>query len=68
MILYTDGVTEAANPLKDQYGLERLSTVAQTNVHKNVEEIKTAIIEDLLRFIGSQKVYDDITLLVLKQR
>jgi sigma-B regulation protein RsbU (phosphoserine phosphatase) len=68
VVLYTDGVTEADNPVKDQYGLERLSAVAQANVHKNAEEIKTAIIEDLLGFIGPQKIYDDITLLVLKQR
>jgi sigma-B regulation protein RsbU (phosphoserine phosphatase) len=34
----------------------------------SAEQIKQATIEDLREFIGEEKVFDDITLLVLKQK
>lgn len=68
VVLYTDGITEACNPANTEYGIERLCQVVQANVHLLAEEIKAAIIEDVLRFISTQKIYDDITLVVLKQK
>ena len=35
---------------------------------KSAEEIKQAVIDDVTRYIGKQKVYDDLTLVVLKQK
>jgi sigma-B regulation protein RsbU (phosphoserine phosphatase) len=68
MVLYTDGITEAENDDKEQYGLTRLCEVIRTNYKATAEEIKQAVITDLRNFIGRHKVYDDITLLVLKQK
>lgn len=67
MILYTDGITEAENPDQQQYGLKHLIEVIKQNYQSSAEEIRQVIIDDLLQHIGTQKVYDDITLLVLKQ-
>jgi sigma-B regulation protein RsbU (phosphoserine phosphatase) len=33
----------------------------------SAEAIKQAVVEDVMRHIGRQKVYDDLTLVVLKQ-
>jgi len=68
VVLYTDGITEALNLDKQEYGLERLIEVAQQNCHKSASEIQQAAISDVKDYIGQQKVYDDITLLVLKQK
>jgi PAS domain S-box-containing protein len=68
VVLYTDGITEAANMENDLYGLERLCEVISQNCDKSAEEIKQAVIDDVSRHIGKQKVYDDITLVVLKQQ
>ncbi|AFY73953.1 serine phosphatase RsbU, regulator of sigma subunit [Synechococcus sp. PCC 7502] len=68
VVLYTDGVTEAANEFKEQYGLERLSQVILSSYHKPVEEIREVVIADVREFIGSSKVYDDITLVVIKRK
>ncbi len=68
VILYTDGIPEAENMDKQQYGLPRLVEVAQCNRHLTALAIKQAIIDDLMQHIGSQKVFDDITLVVLKQK
>jgi len=50
-----------------QYGLERLYAIVSQNWHLSAQEIKQAVIDDLRRHIGTQKVFDDITLLVLKR-
>lgn len=66
-ILYTDGVTEAENANKVFYGLQRLCKIAHTYRHENAQTIRQVVIEDIQRHIGDHIIYDDITLLVLKQ-
>lgn len=68
VVLYTDGVTEAENELKEQYGLERLCQVVCQHWQRSALEIQQAVIWDVRNHIGNQKIYDDMTLLILKQR
>ncbi|NER98337.1 MAG: AAA family ATPase [Symploca sp. SIO1B1] len=68
VVLYTDGITEAFNINQEQYGLEKLCEVIRANSSLSAEAIKQAVIDDVRRHIGSQKVFDDITLVVLKQK
>lgn len=68
IVLYTDGITEAENINHIQYGIEKLCQVVRQNWQQSAEEIKLAVIDDVRRHIGQQKVFDDITLLVLKQQ
>ncbi|BBC25880.1 SpoIIE family protein phosphatase [Pseudanabaena sp. ABRG5-3] len=67
IVLYTDGIPEAININKVQYRVERLCEVISKSWHKSASEIKADIIVDVRRHIGTQKVFDDITLLVLKR-
>jgi len=50
------------------YGLERLCDVISHAWSGSAEEVKQAVIDDVTRHIGKQKVYDDLTLVVLKQQ
>jgi len=68
IVLYTDGIPEAKDINKIQYQMERLCEVISKNWHKSANQIKDDIIADLRRHIGTQKVFDDITLLVLKRQ
>ncbi|QSJ19768.1 SpoIIE family protein phosphatase [Nostoc sp. UHCC 0702] len=68
VVLYTDGITEAENQAKEHYGLERLCDVVSQNGQYSANEIRQGIIEDVRSHIGEHKVYDDIILLVLKQK
>jgi predicted ATPase/serine phosphatase RsbU (regulator of sigma subunit) len=68
VVLYTDGITEAENMEKEEYGQERLCEVVKLNWQQSAEEICQAVIDDVRQFIGQQKILDDITLLVLKQK
>ncbi len=67
VVLYTDGITEAENERREFYGIDRLCQVLQRHHTKSASGIRQAIIEDVREFVGKQKVYDDITLVVLKQ-
>jgi sigma-B regulation protein RsbU (phosphoserine phosphatase) len=67
-VLYTDGITEAEDVNGLQYGLKRLGEVVKQYRHLSADQIKQATIDDVRRHIGKQKVFDDITLLVLKQK
>jgi serine phosphatase RsbU (regulator of sigma subunit) len=67
IVLYTDGIPEAKDINKKQYGVEQMCEVISQNWHLSAQEIKQAVIDDLRRHIGTQKVFDDITLLVLKR-
>ena len=68
MVLYTDGITEAENPHRQFYGIERLCEVVSQNWQQSASAIQRAVINDVRQHIGTQKVYDDISLLVLKQQ
>ena len=68
VVLYTDGITEAENTAGEQYSLERLCEVVSQHWSQSAEEIKEAVIADVRQHIGEQEVYDDITLLVMKQK
>lgn len=68
IVLYTDGIPEAENINQVQYGMEKLCEIIRENWTKSTEEINQAVIDDLQNHIGTQKIYDDITLLVLKRQ
>ncbi|WP_353572068.1 SpoIIE family protein phosphatase [Candidatus Albibeggiatoa sp. nov. BB20] len=68
LILFTDGITEAENINKEFYGVERLSEIVSQNWGLSSHNLSDKVIKDVEAHIGSAKVYDDITLLVIKQR
>ena len=68
VVLYTDGITEAENSHKERYGLERLIQTVNKSYQSSVEQIREFVITDVREFIGSSKVYDDITLVVMKRK
>jgi predicted ATPase/serine phosphatase RsbU (regulator of sigma subunit)/tRNA A-37 threonylcarbamoyl transferase component Bud32 len=68
VVLYTDGITEAFDINSQEYGLKRLCEIVGLNCAYSPQEIRQAVIEDVRRHIGEQKVFDDITLVVMKQK
>lgn len=68
VILHTDGVTEAANAQEHLYGFERLCEQAQLLRHESAYDMVHGIIHDVNKFVGAKELYDDIALIVFKQR
>ncbi|MBY5863865.1 SpoIIE family protein phosphatase [Rhizobium leguminosarum] len=68
ILLHTDGVTEAENDAGELFGIERLCREALRLKDQSAEKVVAGIIATLMLFIGSQKIYDDITLLAVRHR
>ncbi|AMW31493.1 SpoIIE family protein phosphatase [Limnospira platensis] len=66
MVLYTDGIPEAVNEQQEMYGMERTlwSASGKPNRHESVDSICERVAKDVKQFIGTQKLLDDITLVV----
>ena len=65
VVLYTDGITEAFDTRRRQYGLPRLCKVVSRHWHKSARQIQTMILEDLQRHMLQQA--DDVTVLIVKR-
>ncbi|OOG25228.1 serine/threonine protein phosphatase [Thioalkalivibrio denitrificans] len=68
VVLYTDGITEAADEQNRLYGQDRLLEVIARHRDESAESIKDTIINDVKRHMGNQILYDDLTLVILKQK
>ena len=64
ILLYTDGITEARNAAKEQWGLKRLIGAAHRLREASVDRIRDAIIADVTAWAPEQD--DDRTLLVIR--
>ncbi len=71
LVLYTDGITEARNGQNEFFGDERLLASAQACIDEagppgpTAQQLRDAILEDVLRFAGNAQQSDDIALAVL---
>ena len=68
LVMYTDGVTEACNPAKEEFGLERLCTTLNSFADKSCREIIEAVRADIGHFTAGAEQSDDITMLALKRK
>lgn len=66
LILYSDGVVEAANESGEEFGEDRLCAAIERRSTGTAEEIRRGIRDDLSAFLGSVQPEDDLTLLVVR--
>ncbi len=66
LIMYTDGVSEARNLKKEEYGFQRIKEAAKANHQKDADGILRVLRADLAQFCGKAPQHDDITIIVLK--
>jgi sigma-B regulation protein RsbU (phosphoserine phosphatase) len=68
MLLYTDGVTEAENQQRQMFGLDNL-TGALVKYHQlGAKEIMSHLVDEVQTYIDTAPIYDDISMLVVKQK
>lgn len=67
LVLYSDGVTEAANPNYDEFGEDRLIEVLRRNRKERSEIIVEQVTRALSEFCAGAPQADDITLVVAKR-
>ena len=66
LVLFTDGITEARNSSREDFGYDRLKELVVVNADKDPEGIINEILNDLYQFCGEKVSEDDFTVLIIK--
>lgn len=61
--VYTDGVPDAINSERKQYGTGRMINALNMNKDRSMEELLPAVKRDLDEFAGGEQQFDDVTML-----
>ncbi|HFE54144.1 MAG TPA: hypothetical protein ENK07_11905, partial [Bacteroidetes bacterium] len=68
LLLYTDGITEAMNQAREQFGEERLLQVVREYGHLPAEAFIEKLRDELHSFTEGNAQNDDITLVAIKEK
>jgi sigma-B regulation protein RsbU (phosphoserine phosphatase) len=67
LVLYTDGITDAANSKQESYGMARFQDAVREHRNGSARQILVGIEKSVQAFIGKTAPYDDITLLIARK-
>jgi sigma-B regulation protein RsbU (phosphoserine phosphatase) len=68
LALYSDGITEAMNAKKEEYGQARFTAALVQALERPATEIAAHIVSQVAKWRGDAPQSDDITLVILKRR
>ncbi len=66
IFLYTDGLTEAKNHERKQYGIKRVEEVLVSNSHLLPQQLLESVSSNVHEFVGDAEQSDDLTLLAIR--
>jgi hypothetical protein len=64
LVMYSDGLVEAANSRGEEYGEDRLRQVLATVTGSSADAVRRAILDSLAAFSGASELRDDLTIVV----
>jgi sigma-B regulation protein RsbU (phosphoserine phosphatase) len=67
LVLYTDGITEAANPEQEEFGRERLVEVCENHRSEPPKDLAISIEKVVDAFVDGVPYHDDRTLVILRR-
>jgi len=65
LLMYTDGISEAFNPAREQYDEERLLAFVAQAKELSADALAAAVLADVEKFVDGAEQSDDITLMVI---
>ncbi|MDQ3667532.1 MAG: SpoIIE family protein phosphatase [Acidobacteriota bacterium] len=68
LVIYSDGVTEAASPSGEEFGPTRLYEVVSRNIEASAAGVRDRIESALTKFSQGTQAADDITLVIVKRQ
>jgi sigma-B regulation protein RsbU (phosphoserine phosphatase) len=68
LVLFTDGMWEAASPAKEQYGIERMKAAIAGAASRGAEAVRDALVDGALRQLAGEAPLDDMTVVVVEKR
>jgi len=67
IVIYSDGLTEARNQMREFYGDKRLLKNLQEFSYHSSEDLGKKVLKSVESFRGNAKAYDDLTIAVIKR-
>lgn len=68
LVIYTDGVTEAMNEKREQFGMDRLIATIKAYGHLHPADFIEALEGEIKAFTGGNPQNDDITVVAIKEK
>lgn len=65
LVFYTDGVSEAMNSSKKEYGFEKLEMFLNSNSDKSPQELLNLLLEDIKNFTKNTEQKDDMSIMII---
>ena len=66
LVMYSDGLVEAANDAEEEYGDARLLTLLQTHLEETPAQLRESILTSLGAFASADVVQDDLTFAIVR--
>jgi serine phosphatase RsbU (regulator of sigma subunit) len=67
-VFYTDGISEAMNKAREEFGDERLAASIAKHGYGSADQILSGTFADVAAWVGKEKAHDDRTLVAVKIR
>jgi len=67
VVMYTDGVTDAQNPLYELYGVERFTNTIEANRKCSPADLEKLVLADIDRFLDGAPQPDDMAMVILRK-
>ena len=65
-LIYTDGLTDATNPERNSYGIQRLNEALARDRDSDADSMISLLMEDIKKFTRGAPYHDDLTILALQ--
>ncbi len=62
LIIYSDGVNEACNAAKEEFGFDRLAQFLASRDEAPLSEAFSALLQEIRRFTGHEEFADDVSM------
>lgn len=67
LLLYTDGIAEAANRDGEMFGFDRVQSIVAQNSHLSANELKEELLKQFWAHYTEEHLDDDLTFVILKR-
>lgn len=66
IVFYTDGLNEAMNTNKEEFGMNKIIDSILKNIHLSAKDIQCELMKDIKNHQANAEQYDDISLVIIK--
>lgn len=68
LFMYSDGLSEAMNAAREEFGINRIKDILVSSKNSSTEALSGMILGEVNRFRGFAEVHDDLTFILLKSK